>query len=72
MDYEIIQSTNPDFNKAIVRVNIFREHRQTIQVYILFFHTTEYSKVLKNWETLHHYFSISPKWKMMVFRCPNI
>lgn len=31
MDYEIIQSTNPDFNKAIVRVNIFREHRQTIQ-----------------------------------------
>jgi len=31
IDYEIIQSTNPDFNKAIVRVNIFREHRQTIQ-----------------------------------------
>lgn len=35
MDYEIIQSTNPDFNKAIVRVNIFREHRQTIQVQAL-------------------------------------
>ena len=32
LDYELIQSTNPDFNKAIVRVNIFREHRQTIQV----------------------------------------
>ncbi|XP_076114822.1 RNA cytidine acetyltransferase-like [Mytilus galloprovincialis] len=31
LDYEIIQSTNPDFNKAIVRANIFREHRQTIQ-----------------------------------------
>ncbi|XP_033752198.1 RNA cytidine acetyltransferase-like isoform X1 [Pecten maximus] len=31
LDYEIIQSTNPEFNKAIVRVNIFREHRQTIQ-----------------------------------------
>ncbi|XP_057298748.1 RNA cytidine acetyltransferase-like [Hydractinia symbiolongicarpus] len=31
VDYEIIQSTNPDFNKAVVRVNIFREHRQTIQ-----------------------------------------
>eukprot|EP01117_Protostelium_nocturnum_P018846 TRINITY_DN7970_c0_g1_i1.p1 TRINITY_DN7970_c0_g1~~TRINITY_DN7970_c0_g1_i1.p1 ORF type:complete len:791 (-),score=318.96 TRINITY_DN7970_c0_g1_i1:639-2771(-) len=30
-DYEIVQSTNPDFNKAIVRVNFFREHRQTIQ-----------------------------------------
>ncbi|KAH9948851.1 GNAT acetyltransferase 2-domain-containing protein [Amylocystis lapponica] len=31
LDYDIAQSTNPDFNKAIVRVNIFREHRQTIQ-----------------------------------------
>lgn len=30
-DYDIIQSTNPDFNKAIVRVNIHRAHRQTIQ-----------------------------------------
>ncbi|KAL2117460.1 hypothetical protein VTJ04DRAFT_7120 [Mycothermus thermophilus] len=30
-DYTIIQSTNPDFNKAIVRVNIHRNHRQTIQ-----------------------------------------
>eukprot|EP01135_Chromosphaera_perkinsii_P005386 Nk52_evm67s343 gene=Nk52_evmTU67s343 len=34
LDYEIIQSTNPAFNKAIVRINIFKEHRQTIQ-YIL-------------------------------------
>lgn len=31
LDYDIAQSTNPDFNKAIVRVNVFREHRQTIQ-----------------------------------------
>eukprot|EP01006_Ploeotia_vitrea_P034891 TRINITY_DN65816_c7_g2_i1.p1 TRINITY_DN65816_c7_g2~~TRINITY_DN65816_c7_g2_i1.p1 ORF type:complete len:1119 (-),score=665.11 TRINITY_DN65816_c7_g2_i1:99-3455(-) len=31
LDYEIVQSTNPAFNKAIVRVNVFREHRQTIQ-----------------------------------------
>lgn len=30
-DYEIIQSTNPEFNGAIVRVNIFHEHRQTVQ-----------------------------------------
>ncbi|KAI9828930.1 MAG: hypothetical protein M1826_005853 [Phylliscum demangeonii] len=30
-DYTIVQSTNPDFNKAIVRVNIHRQHRQTIQ-----------------------------------------
>ena len=32
LDYDIIQSTNPDFQKAIVRVNVFRQHRQTIQV----------------------------------------
>ena len=31
LDYDLIQSTNPDFNKAIVRVNVFRTHRQTIQ-----------------------------------------
>ena len=31
LDYNIIQSTNPDFNKAIVRVNVYRQHRQTIQ-----------------------------------------
>ena len=31
IDYSIIQSTNPDFNKAIVRVNVHRQHRQTIQ-----------------------------------------
>ena len=31
LDYEAVQSTNPEFNRAIVRVNIFREHRQTIQ-----------------------------------------
>jgi N-acetyltransferase 10 len=31
LDYSIIQSTNPDFNRAIVRVNIHRQHRQTIQ-----------------------------------------
>jgi N-acetyltransferase 10 len=30
-DYEVIQSTNPEFNKAIVRINIFRDHRQTVQ-----------------------------------------
>ncbi|KAJ5787981.1 hypothetical protein N7457_002971 [Penicillium paradoxum] len=31
VDYTILQSTNPDFNKAVVRVNIHRNHRQTIQ-----------------------------------------
>jgi len=33
LDYGIVRSTNPDDNKALVRVNIFRDHRQTIQVY---------------------------------------
>ena len=32
LDYDIAQSTNPEFNKAIVRVNVFKDHRQTIQV----------------------------------------
>ncbi|KAF8632043.1 hypothetical protein AX15_002085 [Amanita polypyramis BW_CC] len=31
LDYDIVQSTNPEFNKAIVRINVFRDHRQTIQ-----------------------------------------
>lgn len=30
-DYELLQSTNPEFNHAIVRINIYRNHRQTIQ-----------------------------------------
>ena len=36
LDYDIIQSNNPDFQKAIVRVNVFKEHRQTIQVLTVF------------------------------------
>ena len=31
LDFDIVQSTNPDFNKAIVRINIYKNHRQTIQ-----------------------------------------
>uniref|UniRef100_A0A8C3BBH2 RNA cytidine acetyltransferase n=1 Tax=Cairina moschata TaxID=8855 RepID=A0A8C3BBH2_CAIMO len=31
LDYEIVQSLNPEFNKAVIRVNVFKEHRQTIQ-----------------------------------------
>lgn len=31
VDYTILQSTNPDYNKAVVRINIYRHHRQTIQ-----------------------------------------
>ncbi|KAM0789838.1 hypothetical protein ACM66B_006685 [Microbotryomycetes sp. NB124-2] len=31
LDYDIVQSTNPEWKGAIVRVNIFRQHRQTIQ-----------------------------------------
>ena len=26
-DYEVLQSTNPEFNNAVVRINIFRDHR---------------------------------------------
>lgn len=31
IDYEAVQSTNPEFNHCIVRINVFRDHRQTIQ-----------------------------------------
>mmetsp|Transcript_34138 Transcript_34138/g.133625 ORF Transcript_34138/g.133625 Transcript_34138/m.133625 type:complete len:985 (-) Transcript_34138:2661-5615(-) len=30
-DYEILQSLNPAMNKCVVRVNVFRSHRQTVQ-----------------------------------------
>ena len=29
-DYEAVASTNPEFNGAVVRVNVFRGHRQTV------------------------------------------
>lgn len=31
MHYDIIQSTNPEFNNAVIRVNIFKTHKQIIQ-----------------------------------------
>lgn len=31
LDYSLVQSTNPEYNKALIRVNIYRDHRQTIQ-----------------------------------------
>eukprot|EP00971_Amphidinium_carterae_P221269 4392858-Amphidinium_carterae.1 len=30
-EYELVQSDNPELNKALVRINIFKDHRQTIQ-----------------------------------------
>ena len=41
MDYGLVQSTNPEFNKATVRVNVFRDHRQTIQ----YIHPTDAHKL---------------------------
>ncbi|KAK5965035.1 RNA cytidine acetyltransferase, partial [Trichostrongylus colubriformis] len=41
IDYELIQSTNPEFQKALVRVNVFKEHRQTIQ----YIHPSDASKL---------------------------
>lgn len=31
LDYEAVESANPAFGRAIVRVNVFRDHRQTVQ-----------------------------------------
>nr|XP_004237469.1 RNA cytidine acetyltransferase 2-like [Solanum lycopersicum] len=33
-DYDIVKSNNPEFKKSIVRINIYKQHKQTIQ-YIL-------------------------------------
>lgn len=30
-DFELLHSTNPQFGKALVRVNVFRDHRQVVQ-----------------------------------------
>lgn len=34
-DYDVVQSTNPELKKVVVRVNVFRGHRQTIQVSVM-------------------------------------
>nr|GMD79002.1 RNA cytidine acetyltransferase 1 isoform X1 [Ipomoea batatas] len=31
LDYDVVKSTNPEFKKATVRINIYKHHRQTIQ-----------------------------------------
>lgn len=31
LDYDIVKSSNKEWNEAVVRVNVFRNHRQTIQ-----------------------------------------
>ncbi|VDO78905.1 unnamed protein product [Soboliphyme baturini] len=31
LHYELVRSTNPEFKNAIIRLNVFRDHRQTIQ-----------------------------------------
>ncbi|KAG1661551.1 RNA cytidine acetyltransferase [Nymphon striatum] len=41
MDYDLIQSTNADFLKAVIRVDIYKEHRQTIQ----YIHPTDAHKL---------------------------
>ena len=28
IDYDLVESTNPAFGKAVVRINVFRQHRQ--------------------------------------------
>ena len=33
IDYDIVASTNPAFNKAVVRLNIFKSHRQVNACY---------------------------------------
>ena len=37
VDYDAMESTNPEFKHVIVRVNIYKTHRQTIQVSFVVF-----------------------------------
>jgi N-acetyltransferase 10 len=30
LHYDLVQSTNPDFNSAVIRVNVFKTHRQVV------------------------------------------
>ncbi|CAL5368156.1 unnamed protein product [Camellia sinensis] len=34
LDYDVVKSTNAEFKKSTVRINIYKQHRQTIQEYI--------------------------------------
>jgi len=36
IDYDIVASTNPAFGKAIVRVNVYKNHRQVESAPVLF------------------------------------
>ncbi|KAF3440479.1 hypothetical protein FNV43_RR18763 [Rhamnella rubrinervis] len=31
IDYDVVKSANPEFKKATIRINIYKQHRQTIQ-----------------------------------------
>ena len=42
-DYEIFQSTNPDFKNCIVKISLYRDHRQNIQ----YIHPQEFNKLLQ-------------------------
>ena len=33
LDYDLVESSNPAFGKAVVRVNVYRTHRQTVQYF---------------------------------------
>lgn len=32
LHFDLVRSTDPEFKKAIIQINIYKQHRQTIQV----------------------------------------
>jgi len=32
LHYDLVRSADPEFKKAIIQINIYKQHRQTIQV----------------------------------------
>jgi N-acetyltransferase 10 len=41
IDYEIVQATTAEMKNSVVRVNVFRQHRQTIQ----YVHPSDYKRL---------------------------
>ena len=53
LDYSLVESTNPAMNKCVVRVNVFRAHRQTVQ-FVLPHHVERISQVMRGASSRTH------------------
>ena len=63
LDYDLVESNNPAFAKAIVRVNVFKNHRQVRPV----FDTAYVSLCVSGWDSE----ATSRTWTMTWLRAPT-